>query len=64
MPSLEKTKYGGKGTKNVEAIFSSNEETDLGNIMIGTKSISLNYSTSSLTFPSFFKSKEIKESLV
>ena len=33
-------------------------------ILIGTNSISLNYSTSSLTLLAFFKSKEMKESLV
>ena len=64
MPSLEKTKYGGKATKNVESICSSNEETDLGTILIGTNPISLNYPTSSLILPAFFKSKEMEESLV
>ena len=33
-------------------------------ILIGTNPISLNYSTSSLTLLAFFKSKEMKESLV
>ena len=64
MPSLEKTKYGGKVTKNVESICSSNEETYLGTILIGTNLISLNYSITSLTLPAFFKSKEMEESLV
>ena len=64
MPSLEKTKYGGKAIKNVESICSSNEEIDLGTIMIGTNLFSLNYSTSSLTLPTFFKLKEMEESLV
>ena len=64
MTSLEKTKSGGKATDNVESIYSSNEETDLGTILIGTNHISLNYSTSSLTLPAFFKLKEIMEILV
>ena len=64
MPNLKKTKSGGKSTKNVESISSSNEETDLRTIMKGTNPISLNYSTSSLTLSAFFKSKEIEESLI
>ena len=64
MPSLEKSKSEGKAIENVEYICSSNEETDLGIILIGTNPFSLNYSTSSLTSPGFFKSKEIEESLV
>ena len=64
MPSLDKTKYGGKATKNVESICGSNEETYLRTILIGTNLFSFNYSTSSLTFPAFFKSKEMEESLV
>ena len=64
MLSLEKTKYRGKATNNVEFIYSSNEETDLGTTMIGTNPFSLNYSTSSLTLPAFFKLKEMEESLV
>ena len=64
MPSLEKTKYEGKSIEHVESICSSNEEIDLGTILIGTNPISLNYSTSSLTLPAFFKSKEMEESLI
>ena len=64
MPSLEKTKFGGKATENVESICSSNKETNFGNILICTNLISLNYSTNSLTLPTFFKSKEIEESLI
>ena len=64
MPSIEKTKYGGKATKNVESICSSNEETYLRNILIGTNPFSLNYFTSSLTLPTFFKLKEMEKSLV
>ena len=74
MPSLDKTKYGGKATKNVESICGSNEETYLRTILkyvlsliiltIGSNLFSFNYSTSSLTLPAFFKSKEMEESLV
>ena len=64
LPSLEKTKSGGKATEHVESICSSNKETDLGTILICTKPFSLNYSTSSLTFPAFFKLKEMEEILV
>ena len=64
MPSLDKTKYGGKATKNVESICGSNEETYLRTILIGTNRFSFNSSTSSLTLPAFFKSKEMEESLV
>ena len=64
MPSLEKTKCGGKATENVESICRSNEETNLGTILIGTNLFSLNYSTTSLTFLALFKLKEIEESLV
>ena len=64
MPSLEKPKSGGKAIENVESICSSNEETYLGTILIGTNPFSLNYSTSSLTFLALFKLKEIEESLV
>ena len=64
MPSLEKTKFGRKATENVKSICSSNEEIDLETILIGTNPISLNYSTTSLTLPVFFKLKEMEESLV
>ena len=37
---------------------------DSGTILIGTNPFSLNYSTSSLTLPDFFKLKEIEEILV
>ena len=64
MHSIEKTKYGGKATENVEFICSLNEETDLGTILIGANIFSLNYSTSSITLSAFFKLKEMEESLV
>ena len=64
MSSIEKTKSGGKAIENVESICSSKEETNLGTILIGTNPISINYSSSSLTLPAFFKSKKMEESLV
>ena len=64
MHSLEITKSEGKATKNVEYIFTLNEETNLRTIFIGTKHFSLNYSTSSLILLAFFKLKEMEESLV
>ena len=42
MPTLEKTKYGGKAIENVESICSSNEETYLGTILMCTNPFSLN----------------------
>ena len=36
MPSLEKTKYGGQVTENVEYICNLGEETNLGTILIST----------------------------
>ena len=57
IPSLEKTKSRGKATENLESICSSNKETNLGTILIGTNPISLNYSTRSLTLLAFFQIK-------
>ena len=64
VPSVEKTKSKGKATENVESICNSNEETNLGTILIGTNPFSLNYSNSSLNLVAFFKLKKIEESLV
>ena len=64
MPSLEKTKFGRRAIENAKSICNSNKETNSEIILIGTIPISLNYSTSSLTLPSFFKSKEMEKSLV
>ena len=60
MPSLEKTKSGGKAIENVESICSSNKETYLRTILIGINPFSLNYSTNSITLPAFFKLKEME----
>ena len=64
LPSLEKTKYGGKAIENVKSIYSSNKETDLGTILIGANPISCNYSSSSPTLQTFFKLNEMEERLV
>ena len=62
--SREKIKFGRRATEDGKSIFNSDKETDLGIILIGTIHISLNCSTSSLTLSTFFKSKEMKKSLV
>ena len=64
MPSSKKTKFGRRATEDAKSICNSNKETNLEIIIIGTILISLNCSTSSLTLSAFFKSKEIKKSLV
>ena len=64
MPSLGKTKFGRRATEDGKSICNSNKETYSGIILIGTIHISLNYSTTSLTLPAFFKSKNMEKSLV
>ena len=64
MPTPEKTKFGRKATKDDEYNYGSIEEIDLRIILISTIPISLKCSTISLTFPDFFKSKEMEEFLV
>ena len=64
MPSPKKTKFGRRGIEDAKSIFNSDKETYSRIILIGTIPISLNCSTSSLTFPAFFKSKEMENSLV
>ena len=59
IPTLKKTKFKRKATEDDESSFESTEEMakemDLGTILIGTISISLNCFTISLTLPNFFK---------
>ena len=62
--SPEKTKFQRRVREDYESICSSDEEIDLGAILIGKISISLNCSTTSLTLKFFFKSKKMEESLV
>ena len=64
MPSPRKTKFGKIAIEDAKSICNSDKETDSGIILIGTIPISLNCSTSSLTLPTFFKSKEMEKSLV
>ena len=63
-PTLKKTKFGRKATKDDESSCGSDEEIDLRTIMIGIFPISLKCSTNSLTVPYFFKSKEMEESVM
>ena len=64
MPSPKKIKFGRRGIENANSICNSNKETDSGIILIGIIPISLNCSTCSLTLLAFFKSKEMKKTLV
>ena len=64
MPSPEKTKFGRRAIEDAKSICNSDKETYSRIILIGTISISLNCSTSSLTLLFFLKSKEIEKSLV
>ena len=64
MLSPEKTKFGRRGTKDAKSICNSDKETNSRIILIGIIPISLNCFTSSLTLLAFFKSKEMKKSLV
>ena len=61
-PTPKKTKFGWKATKDNES--SCRSKINLRTILIGIFSISLKCSTISLSLPDFFKSKEMKESLV
>ena len=64
VPSLEKTKFEMKSTKDMESMSSVDEVMDSEALMIGEIPISLNCSTVSLTLPTIFKSKKIEEDLV
>ena len=64
VPSLEKTKFGRKATKDLESMSSVDEVMDSKALLIGEILISLNCSTVSLTFPIIFKSKNAEEDLV
>ena len=64
VPSLEKTKFEMKATKDMESMSSVDEVMDSEALMIGEILISLNCSTVSLTLPTIFKSKKIEEDLV
>ena len=64
MSSPEKTKFGRRDIKDAKSICNSDKETDSIIILIGTIPISLNCSTNFLTFPAFFKSKEMEKCLI
>ena len=61
VPSLEKTKFGRKATKDMESMSSVDEVMESEALMIGEIPISLNCSTVSLTLPTIFKSKKKKK---
>ena len=63
-PTSKKTKFKRKVIENEESSCGFDEEMDLKTILIGTFIVSLKCSTTSLTLPYFFKSKEMEESLV
>ena len=60
----KKTKFRRKATKDEESSCESDEEMDLKTILIDTFLVFLKCSTISLTLPYFFKSNEVKGSLV
>ena len=64
VPTLKKTKFGRKDTKDMESMSSVDEVMDSGALLIGEIPISLNCSTVSLTLPTIFKSKKAKKDLV
>ena len=63
-PASKKTKFGKKAIEDEESSCEYDEKMDFKTILIGTFLISLKCSTTSLTLPCFFKSKEMEESLV
>ena len=64
VPSLEKTKFRRKDTKDMESISYADEVMDSKTLLIGEIPISLNCSTVSLTLPTIFKSEKAEEYLV
>ena len=54
VPSLEKTKFGRKATKDMESISSVNEVMDSEALLISKIPICLNCSTVSITLPTIF----------
>ena len=58
VPSLEKTKFGRKHTKNMESMSNVDEVMDSKALLIGEIIISLNCSIVSLTLLTIFKSKK------
>ena len=64
VPSMEKTKFRRKVTKDMELMSSVYEVMDSEALLIGEILISLNFSTAYLTLTTIFKSKKVKEDLV
>ena len=64
VPSLEKTKFGRKATKDMESMSNADEVMDSKALLIGEIHISLNCSTISLTLLVIFKLKKAEEDLV
>ena len=62
--SSKKTKFGRKATEDMESISSVDEVMDSEAFLISEIPISLNCSTTSLTFPTIFKSKKVEEDLM
>ena len=55
VPSLEKTKFGRKTTKDMESMSSVDEVMNLEALLIGEIPVSLNCSIVFLTLPTIFK---------
>ena len=64
VPSLEKTKFGRKATKDMKLMSGVDEVMNSDPLLIGEISISLNCSTVSLTLPTILNSKKVEEDLV
>ena len=64
IPSLKKTKFRRKATKDMESMRSVDEVMGLETLLIGEILFSLNCSTISLTLPTIFNSKKSEEDLV
>ena len=63
-PSLEKTKFGRKATKDMKSMSNADEVMDLEAFLIFKIPISLNCSIVSLTLSAIFKLKKAEEDLV
>ena len=64
VPSLEKTKFWRKTTKDMESMSNVDEVMDSEALLISEIPISLNCSSISLTLPTIFKSEKVEENLV
>ena len=64
VPSVEKTKFERKATKDMKSMSYVDEVMDSDTLLIGEIPISLNCSIVSLTLPTIFKSKKAEEDLL